>query len=105
MVERVYICQQIVRGRHVGQKYTVILFEQRMRTTNSELISLRKISVKFSLVLPLVTLETYSTPRRAIEITTLIHAEKVYFQFKSGLHNNASKQFTLASKNHLGKTC
>ena len=105
MVERVYICQQIVHGRHVGQTYTDILFEQRVRTTNSELISLRKISVEFSLVLPLVTLETYSTPRRAIEITTLIHAGKVYFQIKSGLHNNASKQFTLASKNHSGKTC
>ena len=105
MVERVYICQQIVHGRHVGQTYTVILFEQRVRTTNSELISLRKISVEFSLVLPLVMLKTYSTPRRAIEITTFIHVEKVYFQIKSGLHNNANKQFTLASKNHSGKTC
>ena len=105
MVERVYICQQIAHGRHVGQTYTVILFEQRVRTTNSELISLRKISVEFSLVLPLVTLKTYSTPRRAIEITIFIHVEKVYFQIKSGLHNNANKQFTLASKNHSGKTC
>ena len=96
---------KIVHRRHVGQTYTVILFKQRVRTTNSELISLRKIGVEFSLVLPLVTLETYSTPRRAIEITTLIHAEKVYFQIKSGLHNNTSKQFTLASKNHSGKTC
>ena len=66
MVERVYICQQIGHGRHVGQTCTVILFEKRMRTTNSELISLGKISVKFSLLSPLVTLETYSTPRRAI---------------------------------------
>ena len=48
MVERVYICHQIVHGRHVGQTYTVILFKQRMRTTNSELISLRKISVSIT---------------------------------------------------------
>ena len=50
MVEGVYICQQIVHSSYLGQTYTVILFEQRMGTTNSGLISLRKISVKFSLV-------------------------------------------------------
>ena len=35
MVEGVYICQQIVHSSYLGQTYTVILFEQRMGTTNS----------------------------------------------------------------------
>ena len=53
----------------------------------SELIPHGKISVQFSLVSPLVTQETYSTPKRAIlkqpfGTTTLIHAEKLYSQTK-----------------------
>ena len=65
-----FFCEQILNERHVGQStHAQSSFWNNacaLPIQRSELTPIRKISVKFSVVSPLVTQETYSAPRRAI---------------------------------------